>query len=398
MTIFAARSSLLRARGSHEDGRVTFVELFFDLVFVFAVTQLSHGLLHDLTFAGLLHTAMLLFAVWWVWVYTAWATNWLDPQKTPVRLMLFVLMLAGLLLSASIPEAFERLGVAFAGAYACMQVGRSLFMLWAFNGQSHGNFRNFQRITAWLAVAGAFWIAGGLASHDLRLTLWLVAIAIEYIGPSAGYYLPGHGRSTTTDWDIAGGHMAERCGLFIIIALGELVLVTGATFAELAWNPTTFAAFISGFLGSVAMWWIYFNIGAEKASHLIAQSADPGRLGRLSYTYMHIFIVAGIIVAAVADELVLAHPSGHVEIATTAAVLGGPALYLLGNILFKRSIAAWLPLSHLIGLVALAALVPAASHLSPLLLGAAASGVLVIVAVWETLSLKSFRRGRPATI
>jgi low temperature requirement protein LtrA len=391
MSIPAARTSLLRARRSHEDGRVTFVELFFDLVFVFAVTQLSHGLLHDLTLGGLLHTTILLFAVWWVWIYTAWATNWLDPQRTPIRIMLFALMLAGLLLSASIPEAFDGLGLAFAGAYSCMQVGRSLFMLWAFKGHSPGNFRTFQRITAWLAVASAFWLAGGLAEHELRLTFWLVALGIECVGPSAGYIVPGHGRSTTTDWDIAGGHMAERCGLFVIIALGESILVTGATFAELAWSPATVAAFVSAFLGSVAMWWIYFNIGAEKASHLIAQSADPGRLGRLAYTYMHIFIVAGIIVAAVADELVLAHPSGHIETPTLAAVLGGPALYLLGNILFKRSVATWLPLSHLVGIAALAVLVPAASYSTPLLLGAAASGVLVIVALWETLSLKSYR-------
>jgi low temperature requirement protein LtrA len=391
MSILAARTSHLRARRSHEDGRVTFVELFFDLVFVFAVTQLSHGLLRDLTLGGLLHTTILLFAVWWVWIYTAWATNWLDPQRTPVRIMLFALMLAGLLLSASVPEAFERLGLAFAGAYSCMQVGRSLFMLWAFKGHSPGNFRTFQRITAWLAVASAFWLAGGLAENELRLTFWLVALAIECVGPSAGYIVPGHGRSTTTDWDIAGGHMAERCGLFVIIALGESILVTGATFAELAWSSATVAAFVSAFLGSVAMWWIYFNIGAEKASHLIAQSTDPGRLGRLAYTYMHIFIVAGIIVAAVADELVLAHPSGHVATPTLAAVLGGPALYLLGNILFKRSVATWLPLSHLVGIAALAMLVPAASYSTPLLLGAAASGVLVIVAVWETISLKSYR-------
>ncbi len=394
MAFLAARTSLLRARRSDEDGRVTFVELFFDLVFVFAVTQLSHGLLHDLTLVGLLHTAMLLFAVWWVWVYTAWATNWLDPQRTPVRIMLFVLMLAGLLLSASIPEAFERLGLAFAGAYSCMQVGRSLFMLWAFKGHSPGNFRTFQRITAWLALAGAFWLAGGLAEHQLRLAFWLVALGIEYVGPSAGYFVPGHGRSTTADWDIAGAHMAERCGLFVIIALGELVLVTGATFAELAWSPATVAAFVSAFLGSVAMWWIYFNIGAEKASSLIARSADPGRLGRLAYTYMHIFIVAGIIVAAVADELVLAHPLGRTETPTLAAVLGGPALYLLGNILFKRSVATWLPLSHLVGIAALAVLVPAASYATPLLLGAASSGVLVVVAIWETWSLKSYRAAR----
>jgi low temperature requirement protein LtrA len=117
-------------------------------------------------------------------------------------------------------------------------------------------------------------------------------------------------------------------------------------------------------------------------------------MARLAYTYMHIAIVAGIIVVAVGDELVLAHPTGHVERATTAVVLGGPALYLLGNILFKRSVAMWLPLSHLVGLALLAALVPAAPHLSPLLLGAAASGVLIVVAIWETGSLRQDRGGR----
>ncbi len=395
--VHAARTSLLRSRRSHEDGRVTFVELFFDLVFVFAITQLSHGLLHDLSATGLLHTTMLLFAVWWVWVFTSWVTNWLDPQKTPVRLLLYALMFAGLILSTSIPSAFEQSGLIFAVAYVVMQVGRSVFMLWALKDHSAGNFRNFQRITIWLAAAGIFWIAGGVAGDELRLALWLVALAIEYVSPSAGFFVPGLGRSTTADWDISGEHLAERCGLFVIIALGESILVSGATFAELAWTPETLAAFISAFVGSVAMWWIYFNIGAEKASRYIAQSADPGRVARLAYTYLHILIVAGIIVVAVGDELMLAHPSGHVETATAAAVLGGPAIYLLGSILFKRSVVRWQPLSHLIGFAALAALAPAAEHLTPLLLGAAASGVLVIVATWETLTLRAVH-GRQAAV
>jgi low temperature requirement protein LtrA len=394
MAILAADTDLLRARGSSEDGRVTFVELFFDLVFVFAVTQLSHGLLHDLTPAGLLHTALLLLAVWWAWIDTSWVTNWLDPQKAPVRLLLFALMLAGLLLSASIPEAFAQRGLVFAAAYASMQVGRSLFMLWALKSHSPANFRNFQRIAAWHASIALIWLGGGAVHDEARLALWLVAIVVETSAPSVGFFVPGLGRSATSDWNIAGAHMAERCGLFIIIALGESILVTGATFSELAWSLVTFAAFLSAFAGSVAMWWIYFNIGAEKASHLIAQSADPGRLGRLAYTYMHILIVAGIIVSAVAFDLMLAHPEGHADMSTSAAVLGGPALYLLGNILFKRSVATWLPLSHLVGLVVLAVLVPAASYATPLLLGATASGVLVVVAIWETWSLRSYRAAR----
>ena len=218
-------------------------------------------------------------AVWWVWIYTTWVTNWLDPDKTPVRLMLFALMLAGLVLSTSIPEAFGGKALAFAGAYVFMQLGRSLFMLWALRGHSAGNYRNFQRINSWLALSAVFWIAGAFAEGEARLGLWIAALAIEYVAPSLGFWTPGLGRSTTADWDVEGGHLAERCGLFIIIALGESVLVTGATFAKLPWSPATVAAFATAFVGSAAMWWIYFNIGAERGSQRISQSERSGPAG-----------------------------------------------------------------------------------------------------------------------
>jgi low temperature requirement protein LtrA len=386
-----ASGSLLRRRDPHDHAHVTYVELFFDLVFVFAVTQLSHALLAHLTPLGLLHAALLMMAVWWVWIYTSWVTNWLDPGRAPVRLMLFALMLAGLLLSTSIPQAFGSRGLAFAGAYAFMQVGRCLFMLWALRGNSPGNYRNFLRITAWLAVAGAFWIAGGLAEGGWRLGLWATALVIEYVSPSAGFWTPGLGRSTTADWDISGAHMAERCALFIIIALGESVLVTGATFAGLPWTATTVAAFLVAFLGSVAMWWLYFNVGAERASRNIAASGDPGRVARFAYTYLHLPLVAGIVLAAVGDELVLAHPTGHTDAKTAAVLIGAPALYLLGNLLFKRAAADSPALSHMIGLALLAALIPAAAVMEPLAFSAATTAVLVVVAAWETIA---FRRAR----
>jgi low temperature requirement protein LtrA len=388
-----AQHSVLRPRRGREDSRVTFVELFFDLVFVFAVTQLSHLLLAHLSLLGALQTTLLLMAVWWVWIFTSWVTNWLDPDRPPVRVMLFVLMLAGLVVSTSLPLAFETDGLLFAAAYAFMQVGRSLFMLWALRAQNPANRRNFQRITVWLALAGATWITGGFVEPGARLGVWALALFIEYLSPSVGFWTPGLGRSTTADWDIEGGHIAERCGLFIIIALGESILVTGATFGTLAWTPATAAAFLAAFVGSVAMWWIYFNIGAERGSRLIAATADPGRLARLAYTYMHLPIVAGIIVAAVADELVLAHPIGHGGPGTIATVLGGPALYLAGNLLFKGATAERLPLSHLGGLVLLALLMPLATVASPLAVATAATLVLVLVAAWEWRSLGQFRAG-----
>jgi low temperature requirement protein LtrA len=379
-------TGLLRSRDSH--ARVTFVELFFDLVFVFAVTQLSHTLLEHLTLSGALQTLFLLLAVWWVWMYTCWFTNWIDPDKPAVRMLLFTLMLAGLLLSAAIPNAYGHEGLLFALAYAFIQVTRSVFMVVATRGHDPVNHLNFQRITSWLAISAVFWIAGGIAEGFDRVAAWVVALSLEIGGPFLGYFVPGLGRSNTTDWKVDGAHMAERCALFVMIALGESILVTGATAASLPATTAATCAFLVAFSGSVAMWWIYFNIGAERGSREISGSADPGRYARAVYTYFHIPIVAGIVVSAVADEITIAHPAGHLELPAAIALLGGPALYLAGNVFFKRASAKYYPLSHLVGLGLLAAIAPFALLMTPLALGTLTTVVLITVAVWETRSFR----------
>ena len=377
-----------RKKNSKDSSKVDFVELFFDLVFVFAITQISHLLLHDLTLKGLVESALLLAAVWWVWVYTTWVTNWMDPSNPPIRAMLFVLMLAGLVLSTSIPTAFGERGLIFAIAFVFMQLGRSLFMLWAVRRHNQSNFRNFLRISIWLAISGMFWIAGGLADPEHRIFFWGLALAVELGGPALGFRTPGLGSSTTADWDIDGDHMAERAALFIIIALGESILVSGATFAEQHWNLISFSAFLTTFTASVAMWLVYFNVGQSAAHHKITATDDPGRVARIAYTYIHVLLVAGIIVVAVSDELILAHPSGHIETATIWTSIGGTALYLLGNLLFKFYIAGRPPLSHMVGLGLCAVLACFASHMSPLMLGLLTSLILIIVTIWEL-------KGRP---
>ncbi len=383
----AARTSQLRVREGHGHHRVTFVELFFDLVFVFAITQLSHGLLAHLTPLGALETALLMVAVWWAWIDTAWLTNWLDPEKIAVRLLLFVLMLFGLVLSASIPKAFADRGMAFALAYAAMAVTRNLFMLWALKKHDANNHRNFVRITIWHLAAASLWLAGAFVDMPMRIAIWAIAVGIDSIAPIAGFHVPGLGRSTTSDWVVEGGHIAERAALFVIIALGESILVTGATFAGLPWTAENVGSFLVSFGGSVAMWAVYFNIGAERGSNAIASSDDPGRLARSGYTYIHILIVAGIIVAAVGDELVLHHPHGHTELKTAIVLIGGPAVYLIGNSMFKHLSAPNFPLSHTVGLGLLVLLIPATPYLSPLILSSATTAVLIIVAVWESISL-----------
>jgi len=176
-----ARGALYRPIVPHQHSRVTYAELFFDLVFVFAVTQISHTLLTHFTPLGVVQVTLLFLAVWWVWVYTSWITNWLNPEKTPVRLLLFAMMLGGLVLSTSIPAAFDGRGLWFAIAYAAMQVGKTVF-LWVSTPRSRSPARmNAIRITAWLSMSAIFWIAGGLAQGELRLVLWAIALVIEYI-------------------------------------------------------------------------------------------------------------------------------------------------------------------------------------------------------------------------
>lgn len=375
--------SLLRVRAPHEHSRVTYVELFFDLVFVFAITRLSHALLAHFTLEGALQTLLLGMAVWWIWIFTTWFTNWLDPDKVPVRLVLFAMMLSCLLMSSSIDEAFGSRGLYFAAAYSLTQIGRTMFIVWALDDHNAALRRNFQRIVAWMIVAGVFWLAGALLDGTTRFGLWTLALGIEYAGPAAGFWTPWWGRSATNEWTVEGGHLAERCSLFVIIALGESILVTGGAFSGLEWTLPTVAAFVAAVVGSIALWWLYFDTTAEAGSHVISDSDDPGRIGRFVYTYVHVFIVAGIIVTAVADELVLAHPTGPTEQPVALAILGGPALYLVGTTLFEWTIKRTVSRSHTAGLAALLALGWAATLLSPLALLASTTSVLVVVAVWD---------------
>ncbi|MBB4504332.1 low temperature requirement protein A [Rhizobium johnstonii] len=377
----------LRAKGSASSNKVTFLELFFDLVFVFSISQLSHALAAHYTPLGAAEAALMTFAVWWVWIFTAWVTNWLDPDKMPVRGMLVALMMLGLLLSASIPEAFGDKGLLFAGAYVAMQVGRSLFTTYAMTRVDRANTLNFVRITAWLVVAGVFWIVGGLLEHEARLIAWVIALAIEYAGPAAGFAVPGLGRSTARDWDVSGAHMAERCALFVIICLGEAILVSGRTFAELPFSGLTSVVFVTAFIGTVAMWWLYFRFGHGRAAHRIEHEETPGSLARQAFTYGHIPILAGIIVHAVAVEFMFSHPHETGDLGIAAAVLGGSGLFLIGNLWFKGATSGRMPLSHLAGLVFLILLAFVAPFIEVYLMGILATLVLIVVAAWEYRSL-----------
>jgi low temperature requirement protein LtrA len=375
-------AGLLREE-SQEDKRVGFPELFFDLVFVFALIQLSHFIVSDFTPYGLLQGGMIALALWWVWNHTAWVMNWLDPQRAAIRAMLFGLMFFGLLLSSAIPYAFGDKGLMFAGAYIAMQLGRSLVAVYAFARVMPAVRRNFIRVCLWFSLSGAFWIWGALSGEEMRVYLWLGALAIEYAAPELRFFVPGFGRSQTSDWDISGEHMAERCALFVMICLGESILAIGRTFADEEMTALVMATFLGAFATAVLMWWIYFHFGQAKASREIETADEPGEVALHVFTYGHMPVVAGIVLSAVASEHLLAHPLEMGDAARSAVILGGPLLFLAGNLWVKRMTTGRLPASHLAGMALSIILFFPAAFVPTHVTGLAAVLTLLMVAVWE---------------
>ncbi len=384
---------LLRHRDGHH-AKVTYEELFFDLVYVFAVTQISHALLHHLTWGGALEALILWFGVWLGWQYTAWLTNWFDPERPRIRMLLFASMLAALGMSAAIPHAFGGSGLIFACSLVAIQFGRTAFICHQL-GRHHELFPNYQRMMMWLAISGGFWIAGGLAGHGARVALWAAAVLCEYVSPMIGFRLPFIGRSYTREWTIDGGHLAERCQLIVIIALGETLLATGVTLADaVRWDAATISATLATFLGTLALWWLYFGTSSKDATDVITDSDDPGLMGS-RFHYVHAVLIFGIIVGAVGNDLAMEHPGGHATLPQLLVIVLGPAIYLLGSAIYKRMVYGQVPVSHIAGAVLLAACAPIGLAANLMVMGWVTTAVLFAVGLWDSRAPQC-RELRPA--
>ncbi len=372
--------SLLRVAGetSSEAGSV---ELFFDLVFVFAVTQVSHILIEHTSLEGFLETLLLILAVWWIWIYNAWISSWLDPEQWSVRWMLIALMLAALVMSAAIPEAFGPRGMVFAAAYVISHLGRTVFMLLAQIRRRPDLAIHFCRVLIWLSVAAVCWILGGLVAEHQRLLWWAAAFGIEYLGVLVMFWVPGLGKGDPSTWDIPLDHLAHRVSLFIIIVLGESIIVTGSALSKLDWNTTTWLAFLAAFSSTVLMWVIYFRRGPQSAGDYIARSGNPVAVAIVAYTWVQVPLVVGIVLTAVGDALVLDAPLGPTPLAVALLICGGPAVFLIGTLLFHRSISrTWIPW-RIASVGAIALIFAAHYYFSPLALSWLTSAALLSAAV-----------------
>jgi low temperature requirement protein LtrA len=226
----ALGASLRREAGQEQ--RVTALELFYDLVFVFAITQVSHLLLAHLDWTGVGQSVLVLLVVWWSWNYTTWVTNELNPESIVVRLLLIALMLASFLMAIAIPDAFGDKALLFAGSYVAIQLGRHTFLTFAAAERGTIERQRAARILTWFVAAGVLWIAGALADGSTRTVLWLAALAIDYAGPLVTFWVPALPRVGMGAWEVGSAHFAERFQLFIILALGESVVITGVTTAS----------------------------------------------------------------------------------------------------------------------------------------------------------------------
>lgn len=375
-------SHLMRNREKNE-AEVSYSELLFDLIYVFAVTQLSHFLLHHLTLTGIIESVILWFGIWLVWQHTIWVTNWFNPNTRNIRLFLFVMMIVSLFMTSSLPHAFDEKAWLFVLCYVSIQLGRTLYVL-LLVGRNHSLTDNYIRIFVWMCISSVFWIAGLFAEEYGRIILWATAVLVDYISPMFRFSLPilGHSESSR-DWTIDGNLLLERCKLFVIIAFGETILMTGVSLSDLdVWTAEKIMAALVSFASSLAMWWIYFDVSSEAASQKIRKVTDPGSLG-LKYNYIHVIMIGAIIICAVGDELVVNDPSAPINPITLYVMLYGPIIYLLANMAFKWTTCRSLAKSHLWGVALLLLMIPVSFFVNIFVTDTIVLLVFILVAVIE---------------
>ena len=366
-----------------QDERVLPLELFFDLVFVLAITQCTNLMSNDPTWGGLGKGTLVLGLLWWTWVGYAWLTSVLDPEEGAVRLVLFAAMAGLLIVSISVPEAFGDLAFEFALAYGVVRFAQiGLFLLASRDDPALR--RSIWGLAVGTAVGVGMVIAGAFLDDLGQGAVWALALALDMSGP----YLFG-----SEGWTLVPGHFAERHGLIIIIALGESIVAIGVgAGTSLTWGIAAAAAL--GIALAAAMWWLYFDVVALVSARRLAR-APEGRerneLARDSYSYLHFPMVAGIVLFALGLKKTLGDVGDPLELVPAFALLGGVAIYLLGLVAFRYRHVHSIN-RHRLGLaVLLFALVPLATELPALAILAIGNVLIWAMIVYET---RAYGEGR----
>jgi low temperature requirement protein LtrA len=357
---------------------VTPVELFFDLVFVFAVSQLSHYLLDHLSWRGAAETLVMLLAIFGAWFTTSWSATIVRADQSRTRWLILTVMLLGLFMNASVTVAFATSGWAFVIPLLLIQLGRAV---WTFVNSTDTVFRDhYFRVLLWLIATTPLWIAGAAVRPEARVVWWALAAGLDTIGRWLAHPIPGR-RLQSENVPFDASHMLERCRLFLLIALGETVFTTGTAIAA---APTTLMTLITGTVAlaaTVALWALNFGHSTRLTLYYREETSDPIRIGRYAVNAL-IVMVAGLIAVAVANEMVIAHPHGDSSATLSLLLYGGPLIYLVAQGWYLRAVPRNSPRLRLIGSAALVlvgfAALSAPRYLALILAGASLTTLAIV--------------------
>ncbi|PYC73919.1 low temperature requirement protein A [Micromonospora arborensis] len=369
--------------------RPAFLELFFDLVYVFALVALATMLANKLTWTGFAETLVLLLAFTMIWALTVWGADTIDLARPSGQGQFIWVAAASLLLAAVAPEAYDDRGLLFAITYVFIHFSTSAY--YVLLTPTKTLLPNSIRIQVWESVAGIGWIGGALVGGSGQLPIWVLAVVVEYSAAAFGWPVPGIGRSRARDWRLVGGRVAERYRQFVIVALGVSLFVTGTTFSTNDFTMDRAWALVVVFSTVVLMWRIYIYRAGELLTDAIARSTNPALLTQ-SAAVTHLIMVAGIVGAAVTSRLVVGRPWGETPPSWAVVILGGPALYLVGRGVLDFTVFGRISRSRLAGLVLLACVAPAAPRLPPVMVALLAMTVLALIAVANLVSTRRHTR------
>jgi low temperature requirement protein LtrA len=363
--------------------QVTPLELFFDLVFVFAITQVTSLLAHDPTWHGVLRGMLLLAALWWAWTAYAWLTSTMDVDEGGVRLAMLASMGAMLLAALAVPGAFTDDAVLFGSFYLLVRLLH--VVLYAVVGRDDPDLLGaVLRLAPTVAFGASLILLAGFSHGGTRIFIWVVALAIDYVGPAAF----GAGRG----WHVAPEHFAERHGLIILIALGESIIALGVG-AGFELVTRVIAAAALGIVVISALWWLYFDVAAILARIRLTQASGVQRavLARDAYSYLHLPLVAGIVLFAFGLKTTLAHPTEDLDTVAAVSLCGGTALYLLGHVASLYRMTNRIFRRRTYGAIVLLALIPAAIEIPALVALALVSAVCSLVVAYEAIRRREHR-------
>jgi low temperature requirement protein LtrA len=362
-----------------EDERVTPLELFFDLVFVLAITQCTALMATTPTWEGLARGMLVLGMLWWAWVGYAWLTSVVDPEEGGVRLVIFVAMAALLVAALCVPRAFSSTALEFACAYAAVRFAH--LALFGVASRDDPSLRRavLSGLVGSTSVACGLLVAASFTDGALQGALWAAALVLDMSGPLF---------FGTGGWKLVPGHFAERHGLILLIALGESIVAIGVG-AEHAVDAGVIGAAVLGTVVAAGLWWTYFDVVAIVAARRLASAAvgrEQNSMARDSYSYLHLPMVAGIVLVALGFKKTLAHVEDPLKLVPAFALLGGTAIYLLSHVAFRYRHVHTLNRQRLGGALLLLALVPAAVELPALATLGILAILLMALIAYETVS------------